>query len=254
MFGEKAQPLTLLETNIIFFVYFLTIFHLRHSHLWLPIRGWMGYIIQSPAHHQIHHSTAPRHIGKNLGFSLSLWDWAFGTLYMPDKREALEYGLGAESADFASVKDLLLQPFRDAHGRHVLTIFEKNFPNLIRRFDIFLKHRSRLRREILSADDCEWEGLCGNPDGTRRLRFVALGGRSILLSLGRFAGNGIRPLGGGSHRHWKLHEARKSRNFAKGFAAFRETNQKFLRVEMEAILGHLRCSRIRGAHIIAIFQ
>jgi sterol desaturase/sphingolipid hydroxylase (fatty acid hydroxylase superfamily) len=114
VFGETAQPLTLLETNIIFFVYYFTIFHLRHSHVWLPIRGWMGYIIQSPAHHQIHHSTAPRHIGKNLGFSLSLWDWAFGTLYMPDKREALEFGLGAESADFASVKDLLLQPFRKA--------------------------------------------------------------------------------------------------------------------------------------------
>ena len=60
LFGEKAQPLTLLETNVVFFVYFLTIYHLRHSHIWLPIRGWLGYIIQSPAHHHIHHSTAPQ--------------------------------------------------------------------------------------------------------------------------------------------------------------------------------------------------
>jgi sterol desaturase/sphingolipid hydroxylase (fatty acid hydroxylase superfamily) len=111
VFGEQAQPVTLLESNVIFFVYYFTIFHLRHSHVWLPIRGWLGYIIQSPAHHQIHHSAAPRHLGKNLGFCLSLWDWAFGTLYMPDKHEELEFGLGRESADFASVKDLLLQPF-----------------------------------------------------------------------------------------------------------------------------------------------
>ena len=114
VFGEAAQPVTLLQTNVIFFVYFLTIFHLRHSHIWLPIRGWLGYIIQSPAHHHIHHSTAPRHIGKNLGFCLSFWDWTFGTLYVPDKREELEFGLGAENADFRSVKDLLLQPFAKA--------------------------------------------------------------------------------------------------------------------------------------------
>ena len=114
LFGETAQPVTLLETNIIFFVYFLTIFHLRHSHIWLPIRGWLGYIIQSPAHHHIHHSTAERHLGKNLGFCLSFWDWAFGTLYVPNKREELEFGLGPESAEFSSVKDLLLRPFQKA--------------------------------------------------------------------------------------------------------------------------------------------
>lgn len=114
VFGEKAQPLTLLETNVVFFVYFLTIFHLRHSHIWLPIRGRLAYIIQSPAHHQIHHSTAPKHLGKNLGFCLSMWDWAFGTLYVPEKREELEFGLGAESAEFTSVKSLLFLPFAKA--------------------------------------------------------------------------------------------------------------------------------------------
>jgi len=115
-FGEAAQPLKLLETNIIFLAYFLTIFHLRHSHVWLPIRGWLGYIIQSPAHHQIHHSMDPRHQGKNLGFCLSVWDWAFGTLYTPDVREALQFGLGQEGEDFATVKDLFLRPFGKASG------------------------------------------------------------------------------------------------------------------------------------------
>jgi sterol desaturase/sphingolipid hydroxylase (fatty acid hydroxylase superfamily) len=97
-FGEKAQPLTLLETNVIFFFYFFTIFHLRHSHIWLPIRGWLGYVIQSPAHHHVHHSTAARHLGKNLGFCLSLWDWMFGTLHIPAAEERFRFGLGDAEA------------------------------------------------------------------------------------------------------------------------------------------------------------
>ncbi len=43
----------------------------------------IGYVIQSPAHHQIYHSTNPALVGKNLGFMLALWDWLFGTLYLP---------------------------------------------------------------------------------------------------------------------------------------------------------------------------
>jgi sterol desaturase/sphingolipid hydroxylase (fatty acid hydroxylase superfamily) len=113
VFGQ-AQPLSLLGTNVLFFAYYMTLYHLRHSHVWLPIRGWLAYVIQSPAHHQIHHSTDPRHFGKNLGFCLSLWDWIFGTLYIPDKREAIVFGLGEESADFATVKDLFLRPFAKA--------------------------------------------------------------------------------------------------------------------------------------------
>jgi sterol desaturase/sphingolipid hydroxylase (fatty acid hydroxylase superfamily) len=120
-FGEEAQPLSLLGTNVIFFVYFITLFHLRHSHVWLPIKGWLGYIIQSPAHHHIHHSTNPRHYGKNLGFCLSFWDWIFGTLYIPDKREAIEFGLGEESGEFATLKDLFLRPFQKA-ARRVLDL------------------------------------------------------------------------------------------------------------------------------------
>ena len=109
-FGQATQPLNLLSMNIVFFVYYLTIFHLRHSHVWLPIRGWLGYVIQSPAHHQIHHSTQERHHGKNLGFCLSFWDWVFGTLYVPDKHEAIEFGIGAEGADFTTVRDLYFRP------------------------------------------------------------------------------------------------------------------------------------------------
>jgi sterol desaturase/sphingolipid hydroxylase (fatty acid hydroxylase superfamily) len=51
---------------------FLTISHLRHSHVWLPFTGLVGRVLHSPAHHQIHHSTDPKHFDKNLGFAMSV--------------------------------------------------------------------------------------------------------------------------------------------------------------------------------------
>ena len=57
---------------------------------------------------------SPTTTGRSRGSCLSLWDWVFGTLYMPDKREQIEFGLGRESAEFATVKDLLLRPFSKA--------------------------------------------------------------------------------------------------------------------------------------------
>lgn len=69
--------------------------NLRHSHVWLDF-GILGYIFISPAQHQIHHSALPKHFGKNCGFALAIWDWAFGTLYVPKERETFPLGLRAE--------------------------------------------------------------------------------------------------------------------------------------------------------------
>ena len=47
VFGAAAQEFTLLQMNIVMLVFFLTIFHLRHSHVWLPVRGllaWGAYL------------------------------------------------------------------------------------------------------------------------------------------------------------------------------------------------------------------
>ncbi|MDQ0474825.1 sterol desaturase family protein [Labrys wisconsinensis] len=101
--GPAAQELTLFHLNILLLLFMMTILHLRHSHLWIPARGWLGYVIQSPAHHQIHHSTDTRHFDKNLGLCLSVWDWAFGTLYIPDERERLAFGIGEEGHEHRSL-------------------------------------------------------------------------------------------------------------------------------------------------------
>ena len=111
IFGTNAQPFTLLQMNVVMLMYFLTIFHLRHTHVWLPVRGALAYVIQSPAHHQIHHSVEAQHVGKNLGFCLSLWDWIFGTLFIPEHERRLRFGIGTEGGEFRSVAQLYLRPF-----------------------------------------------------------------------------------------------------------------------------------------------
>ena len=122
VFGGSADPFALSGSNLILVAFaFLTI-HLQHSHIWISFRGPLGRILMSPAHHQIHHSTDPRHFNRNLGSCLSIWDWAFGTLYVPGrKREVLTFG--AELAEGAapphSVTGVLLAPFAEA-SKHLL--------------------------------------------------------------------------------------------------------------------------------------
>jgi sterol desaturase/sphingolipid hydroxylase (fatty acid hydroxylase superfamily) len=66
---------------------------LRHSHVWLDFGPVMARILISPAQHQIHHSIAPEHQDRNYGLVLAVWDWMFGTLYVPERRERLTFGV-----------------------------------------------------------------------------------------------------------------------------------------------------------------
>ncbi len=112
VFGPGVGHLTLLNGNIVLTIFMLTWGHLRHSHLWIPFQGLAGKLFQSPAHHQVHHSTDPQHYDKNLGFALALWDWAFGTLHIPAReREVREFGVGEDYADYATVTRSLARPF-----------------------------------------------------------------------------------------------------------------------------------------------
>jgi sterol desaturase/sphingolipid hydroxylase (fatty acid hydroxylase superfamily) len=120
VFGPGVGAFTLFNANIVLMLFLLTWGHLRHSHLWIAFTGVAGKILVSPAHHQIHHSTNPKHFDKNLGFALSVWDWVFGTLYVPSKtREVEEFGVGETRGDYESVTRAFLRPFVRA-GEHYL--------------------------------------------------------------------------------------------------------------------------------------
>jgi sterol desaturase/sphingolipid hydroxylase (fatty acid hydroxylase superfamily) len=78
----------------VFLAAFNIIANLRHSPVWVSFGPVLNRWFISPAHHQIHHSCEPRHLGKNRGFELALWDRLFGTLYLPVAGERFRLGLG----------------------------------------------------------------------------------------------------------------------------------------------------------------
>jgi len=110
--GTGITDMRVLGVNVLLFAWYLFGFHLRHSHVWLAYPGWLSHLLISPAQHQIHHSSAPRHFDKNMGFIFAFWDAIGGTLYVPKAKEQLTYGLyGGESGQFASVPALFIRPF-----------------------------------------------------------------------------------------------------------------------------------------------
>jgi sterol desaturase/sphingolipid hydroxylase (fatty acid hydroxylase superfamily) len=115
-FGTGAASMGIVGFNMIAVIHILTFHHVRHSHINIPFTGVMGVIFHSPAHHQLHHSSDPAHFNCNMGYVLSVWDWAAGTLRMPRRGSRVALGLGAEGAEHESVKTALWVPFRDAHA------------------------------------------------------------------------------------------------------------------------------------------
>lgn len=92
---------------------------LRHSHIWLDYGPVFDRIFISPAQHQIHHSLDPRHHDRNYGLNLAIWDWMFGTLYVPKGREALTFGVADRDGNplpqrHTTLKSAYLVPFEEA--------------------------------------------------------------------------------------------------------------------------------------------
>lgn len=59
--------------------------------------------------HRIHHSLEPKHIDKNFGICLSVWDAMFGTAYWPEKNEWPAVGVRDVPAP-KTVRDFLMLP------------------------------------------------------------------------------------------------------------------------------------------------
>jgi sterol desaturase/sphingolipid hydroxylase (fatty acid hydroxylase superfamily) len=90
--GETSAP-TIFGLDMAGAMFFLLGHNLHHSQVWVYFGPIIGRIIVSPAQHQIHHSCLPRHLDKNFAEHWAFWDTLFGTLYLPQGHEALEYGL-----------------------------------------------------------------------------------------------------------------------------------------------------------------
>lgn len=80
---------------ILVHLFALTIGHLNHANIYLPL-GPLRYIFNSPQMHIWHHAEKlPQgSYGVNYGISLSIWDYLFGTVWMPS--DGRDVALGFE--------------------------------------------------------------------------------------------------------------------------------------------------------------
>jgi len=86
---------------------------LQSQYIHSPTRlhfGPLWRLVYDNRFHRIHHSLEPRHFEKNFGVTTPLWDWMFGTLYVPAKDEWPDTGL-ADQADMDGIVDFLWRPF-----------------------------------------------------------------------------------------------------------------------------------------------
>ncbi|NCG19232.1 MAG: hypothetical protein GWP91_09490 [Rhodobacterales bacterium] len=114
VFAERPTEIAFLGFNAIVFFVLISGFHLRHTDVWLMYPGPLKYIFSSPALHQIHHSTDPRHHNTNIGRYFVFWDMIAGTFYLPEEREELTFGIVEPERidfDYHSVWAIYIEPF-----------------------------------------------------------------------------------------------------------------------------------------------
>ena len=90
-FGNPGVEV-LFGLNTLYVLYNFCGANLRHSHVWLHWPKPFAYLFISPGMHQIHHD--PNRLDQNYGEIFAIWDWLFGSLYIPEAYEEFEIGLG----------------------------------------------------------------------------------------------------------------------------------------------------------------
>jgi sterol desaturase/sphingolipid hydroxylase (fatty acid hydroxylase superfamily) len=112
-FGNPGVEI-LFGLNTVYIVYNFFGANLRHSHVWLSWGKPLSYFFISPAMHQIHHD--PKRMHKNYGEMFAIWDWMFGTLYVPQSYEQFEIGLGDEGNPHDTVMRAYTVPIMQSCG------------------------------------------------------------------------------------------------------------------------------------------
>jgi sterol desaturase/sphingolipid hydroxylase (fatty acid hydroxylase superfamily) len=118
LYSGPVSEVTVIGANAITFLFYAAGYHLRHSHVWILFPRGIREHISSPALHHIHHSKHPKHFDKNFARFFTFWDRLAGTLYIPEDKEELEFGLGEkDQRELSTVWQLYATPFRNAFAR-----------------------------------------------------------------------------------------------------------------------------------------
>ena len=114
LFGVAPSLINILGINAAGFLFNISGYHLRHSHIWLRWPDPLAHLFGCPAHHQIHHSCKPEHVNKNMAFIFPIWDVLFGTFYLPKQREELVFGIGdGTEAEYKGLLSIYVRPFAE---------------------------------------------------------------------------------------------------------------------------------------------
>ena len=100
IFVRQIDLWVIFAGTIAFQMYILLGAHLRHSHIHVSYGRIIEHILISPAQHQVHHSSDPKHFDKNFGEIFAIWDWMFGTLYIADGDEKLVFGIADKMGNY----------------------------------------------------------------------------------------------------------------------------------------------------------
>lgn len=128
-------PLAMIGFGIteFFVVHMFTVLlgHLNHANL-----GWsygkLGYIFNNPKMHLWHHAKElpeEHEKGMNFGLSLSLWDYLFGTAYVPEENNQLELGFAGDEDFPKDFKGQLSKPFSENKQLIKQRIKQKSYEN-----------------------------------------------------------------------------------------------------------------------------
>jgi len=79
--------------------------------------GPLKWLVATPQFHHWHHSAEREAIDKNFAVHLPIWDWLFGTLYLPDRWPAA-YGLAGGKRLPPGYLRQLVHPFRASAAAH----------------------------------------------------------------------------------------------------------------------------------------
>jgi sterol desaturase/sphingolipid hydroxylase (fatty acid hydroxylase superfamily) len=92
-----------------------------HLHIPVSYGRVLDVLIGSPIMHQVHHSAEPQHRDVNMAGAGYLFDWLFGTLYIPEKGETWRWGLNHEEIGKANphntLKGFFVEPI-GTMGKH----------------------------------------------------------------------------------------------------------------------------------------
>ena len=102
-----------IQDFILVHLFTLTIGHLNHANIYLPL-GPLQYIFNSPQMHIWHHSEKlpEGSFGVNYGLTLSVWDYLFGTVWMPKNGRDIKLGFPGVDEYPHGFFSQMLKPFK----------------------------------------------------------------------------------------------------------------------------------------------